>query len=373
MADLISCLQFAVGLVKNDCACIDTDSAPEDYDRSDSGYYLDDMEIAPPLAFSKAAADCSEFWDLMTEAREQGIRDFITDFVITARQYTTIKVSPYDGEFTDNQKINMVLTGIHKQYLAAMYRPIGYVRGATMEIRKVGLIMNMAGTYTVNVYDSSQLYSENITLSPLKSIDVVVTTPGVLATANVPSGDGSVWKFPMWKDDRKLSYYFVYDPVGAKPYNVRFNCGCSKGTRPWEKYLYGRGVQTDDIKELELLSRDHSPYSYGLYLSGSLSCDGFDWMCRNWNYQTDSFARVMARLIQLYSIRKLCALILNSRRINAFTLLNRDILAARMEAISRLIMDPSEGNMPYLYRNIPKGVTGCWECESKFKKAAIIV
>jgi len=371
MADLSECLKYAVGLAKNECACLDPDEGEtfEDYNRSDSGYYLDDMEIAPSLQFPKAANECRTFWEMMKEAREQGIRDFITDFVSQSRMYTTIKMSPYDGEFVDNKKVNMVVTGINKQYLVAMYRPLRYVRGAVMEVKQIGLIMNMAGVYTLNVYKSTDLYSPEVTPVPVQTDTITVVTPGVLATTDL----ATAWSLPMWEDNQKVTYYFVYDPMGAKPYNLKFNCGCTNGTKPWESFITGKGIQTDDIARLEIDAQSHSTNSYGIYLKGSLTCDGFDWMCRDWNFKTDSFARVMARLIQLYSIRKLHALILNSSRINAYTLLKPEALQQRIIGISRMINDPALGNMPYLFRNIPRGVTGCWECESRAMKGSIIV
>lgn len=372
MTAITECLKYSVGLTKTQCECLGLASDAEEWEdinRSDSGYFLDDMELSPSLQIPKASLECREFWDMMEEAREQGIRDFVTDFLSQSKQHTHIKVTPYDGEFTDNQKINMVLSGINRQYLVAMYRPLKYVRGATMEIKQIGLILNTPGTYTLNVYDSSQLYSDAVTLTPLKTDTITVVTPGVLATKPLTTA----WNLPMWKDDRKLTYYFAYDPAGARPYNIKFNCGCSNGSRGWEKHLYGKGIQTDDLNSLEVDSQSYSEYSYGIHLKGSLTCDGFDWLCREWNYQTDSFARVMARLIQLYSIRKLYALILNTRKINAFTLLKTpEAMIQRMSGLTQMINSPETGNMPYLFRNVPKGVTGCWECESKFTKGSII-
>jgi len=370
--ELIECLKYSVGLSQVPCECL-TDP-PEESDRSDSGYYLDDMEIAPPLQFPKAATDCEEFWTMMERARADGIRDFITDFLIHSRTTTTLKLTPFDGYFMDWEKINLVLTGINQQYLVSRFEPIRLIRGGVLEVRKVGLILNTAGTYTVNIYRSIDLYSEAVTLTPYKTIQVTVTTPGVMAEASVPMDpDQGVWKLPLWDGDRRVTYFFVYDPVGAKPYNVKFDCGCTGGLKPWQKHLYAKGLQVNDVKKLVVETQSLSDFSYGLAISGSLTCDGMDWMCRNWNYKTDSFGRVMARLIQLYSIRKLHALILNSRRINAYTLLKPESLQQRIIGISQMIADPIQGNMPYLIRNIPRGVTGCWECESPFKKGNISV
>jgi len=364
MEDLTTCLKYAVGLAKTECDC-DSEGIPDDFDRSDSGYYLDDMELAPALQFPKSSVDCQSFWTMMETAREQGIRDFMTDFLVKSKMYTNIKVSPYDGEFSDNKKINRVVSGITKDTLVAMYKPIKYVRGAVMEVRKVGLILNLPGTYTVKVYKSSDM------VTPVKTIDVTVTTSQVLATADVPSGDGGVWRLPMWEDANKLTYYFAYDRNGSSPWNIRFNCGCTNGTKAWEKHLFAKGIQTDDITQLEINTPSYSHYSYGLYVYGSLTCEGFEWMCRDWNYKTDSFARVMARLIQLNSIRKLHALILNSRRINAYTLLKPETMQARIAGLGQMIDDPVQGNIGYLFNNIPRGVTGCWECRSQFSKRTI--
>lgn len=370
MADLDVCLKYAVGLSQDNCDCIGDTDRPEDYNRSDSGYYLDDMEIAPPLIMPKVAKDhCVSFWNMMQRARTDGIRDFVTDFLVMSKDYTSIKTTPFDGSFADNEKINNVLTGINKQYLVAKYEPIKYVRGAIWEIRDLGLITNTAGTYTLEVYKSSDLGT------PLYSQDITVTTPGVLATQKPQGGSPAadvVWKLPLWEEDRKLKYYFVYDRGASAPYNMKFNCGCGSRTRQWQKHLRSWGMQTDDISTLEINSTGNN-FSQGIWINGSLTCDGFDWMCREWNYKTDSFARVMARLIQLYSIRKLHSLILNSRRINAYTILAPEALQNRQAAISMMIKDPQEGNMAYLFRNIPRGVTGCWECPSKFQKRSIRV
>jgi len=368
MADLAAaeCLKYSVGLSKNKCTCLGlADDANEwtEILRSDSGYYLDDLELSPSLQMPKASLECIDFWTMMAEAREQGIRDFATDFMAKSKIYTSVKMSPYDGVFTDKEKVNQALTGINKTYLVAKYKPLRYVPGAIWEVRKLGLVLNLPGTYTLNIYSSADLYNENIVPTPIQTQAITVATAGVITEVDVE------YDLPLWDDGyKKLSYYIAYDRQGAKPYNIKFNCGCTNGTRPWEQHMKGDGIQTDDVATLENVSQGLSDFSYGIYVSGSLTCDGFDWLCRDWNYKTDSFGRVMARLIQLYSIRKLHALILNSRKINAYTLLKPESLVKRITGITAMIEDPIQGGMPFLYNNIPFDATGCWECNTDMEK-----
>lgn len=369
MADLQDCLKYAVGLSANDCECLQDENRPEFYNRSDSGYYLDDLEIAPPLQYPKAAnATCQEFWALLEAARANGIRDFVTDFMAMSKQYNTLDMTPFDGAFADNQKISIALAGITQQYLVSKYEPREYKRGATMEVRKVGLVTNTPGTYTISIYRSSDIGSTLPAPTTIRDIDVTVTTPQKLATAEVPGG---VLQLPLWKDDRKESYYFVYSRGASIPYNMKYNCGCGTNTRTWERWIKGKGIKTNDITTLEDVQPTYSAYSYGIYVEGSLSCDSFDWLCRQWNYKTDAFARVMARLIQLYSVRKLHTIMLNSQRVNAYTMISSEALVKRQAAITRMIQDPTMGNMPWLFKNMPKGVTGCWTCPPTIQRKSI--
>lgn len=360
MTDAQECLKYAVGLVQVECSCLGTIDAESK--RSDSGYYLDDMEIGPPLQYPKAVGEyCDAFWAMMSRARADGIRDFLSAFIVMSGKHNRIKVSPFDGSFVDEEDANLVLS-VGKSHLVVKYTPKSYVRGAVWEIKTVGIMMNLAGSYTLNVYKHTDL------TTPFKTQAINQATDNVLEKVTL----AEKWELPLWYDNRIQSYYFVYDRGVSSPWNIKFNCGCTNGTKPWERYLQAKGMQTDDVTDLNTNSSSSS-FSNGIYLHGSLTCDSFDWMCRDWNYKNNPFAAQMAKLIQLFTIRKLYALILNSTKINRYTLLDKNNLVKRIALINKMIEDPRVGNLPYLVREIPKGVTGCWECTQRFQKRSIFV
>ena len=132
----------------------------------------------------------------------------------------------------------------------------------------------------------------------------------------------------------------------------------------------------------------------GLVLVGSADCLGLNWICERFNSsvfgRTNDLAawyRVLAKLTQFKAAEMLASMILESGRINRYTLLNGDILAqkrAYFEAqyynyIGTVEYKPRKGEiftgrLRWLAENIPANVTDCLKCKSGgFKKSSILV
>ena len=85
------CYENIIGLSRTECTCYDDDK-PADFDTSESGLYLDELE---PLDQLEGLDNCEKgsVWEAMEKARENAVRFFIQDTNSKLLQtYQTMKV-----------------------------------------------------------------------------------------------------------------------------------------------------------------------------------------------------------------------------------------------------------------------------------------
>lgn len=354
---LQDCFKNIIGFTENDCPCFD--QKPEGWNESLSGFYIDDMEYGIPLQSVSASSDCGEgsVWSLMERARQKAIRNFLTDFTVAMEATNTKAFQGFNGPFANHKEsFNRTMTGLD-QFAGVRYVPIRY-KGVQMTIREICVYFDNSNPVDVELYSSEDsAVIEAWTITPVAGRKTCFTLPNAVT-------------LPLSKNGQPIEYYFVYDSTGNKPKNIKYTCGCGAGQNPTlYNYLDGYGFSINDMNDLQDVT-EKSQYVNGIQPVGTISCDSTSWLCDNWDYWSDPFARVMANTIQWYAITILAGSILNSGRINFYTLLHKESLLGRISSLRKKIGE----NMTYLVANIPKGASDCMRCDhSRYQKKTISV
>lgn len=346
--DLTNCFEQIIGLTQANCPCLT--GKPDGYNVSKSGYFVDDLEYGIPLPSIGSSADCGEgsIWDLMSRARQEAIRDFVADLSIMITQSNQKPTGSYFGPLANyKESHNSTLTKV-KKWAGAKYTPIKY-KGSSMRLTELCGFFSSPGPVQVQIFSSLDL-------------DNPINTYVIQAVKNRKSCFAlpTPLDLPLSNNGQKVEYYFVYDSTNNKPRNLKWDCGC--GSKPQlYSYMKGGGFSIDDLSELAFVNGVNE-YTNGLYPVVQIGCDTTGWLCRDWDYMTEPFARVMANTVMYYSIMKLAGFILNSSRINFYTLLKREELFGKRASMRKKI----EFNMNYLIDNIPPGASDCIDCRGTY-------
>jgi hypothetical protein len=258
------------------------------------------------------------------------------------------------------------------------------LKGAVLIVEEIGLCIDR--TANINVFIVS---SEDLT-TPVASL-VVPTVADTLSFASFPTP----LELPLYSEScEDLKYFFVYQRGTAQPKAGNFTCGCSgrRGRKDWQKFVKARGVEADSLADLD--SPKTSSRTNGVVLVGRADCLGLSWVCERFDINLFSqmndlaaWYRVLAKLVQYKAAELLISMILESGRINRYTLINGENLAAQRAYLEAQYFNyvgtvkhnprPGElftGRLRWLAENIPANVTECLKCKnSGFKKSSIIV
>lgn len=365
MPTIQDCLKTAIGLSQRDCNCFDP--KPTGWNVSESGLFIDSIDEGVPLEFPAGTAGCGEggVWDMLERARVAGIQEFIIGFLTTTMRNAGNSIVPTRGEIGDNKNDTALIVNNPVVGFALKFKTM---RGAACTINGISMTMAGAATFTVKVFRSDGDYS-----TPIFS-QAITTLNNKKTTFNLTSP----WVLPFTDDlGNPYTYHVVYERTsGILPRNNVFNCGCGSQIRHWDPYLQRyKGFALTSWGDLNENVDGYDDFTYGIQLDTSFSCDATKWICINkLQYQTDGFAAVIAKAIQLYSVNKLLGGILNSTAINRFTLLPKDGIISRLNANNKSL----EAQMIWLGQNMhtyASSMTDCFTCKADnvFVKQEILV
>lgn len=351
---LDKCFLDVVGITERDCECFD--EKPEDWNRSLSGLYIDDLAIGIPLRSGEAIRGCGDgsVWDLMDHARKSGVRQFLTDFVVAINATNMKSFQGYSGVFANYKEAHNRALNNLKRYAYVKFTPKKY-KGVVWQLSELCVFFDSDAPVEVYLYGSDNMNEE---------INSWQITPKAKKKTCVEVDE----LLPLEKSGRRVDYYFVYDSTDNKPRNLMFDCGCGGRSLLYD-YFTAQGYSIDDMNQLGLDTGGTGNVN-GIMPVGSIQCDSSGWMCREWDYWYDPYARVIARTIQFYSIVEMAKMILNSGRINFTTLTKQEHLLGKVSHLKKKI----EESMIYLVANIPKDASDCIMCDhSRFQKQLISV
>lgn len=366
----LQCLETLIGLASRDCPC-NSAGRPETYDQSLSGLYLDDYEHGLSQVFAQSAKDCGDgdLWAVLQKARYEGINDFVTYLFRAIGQNLNSFVDGFSGEFGEVNKraVNTGDTGCKKDITGFWIKPNVY-NGASIKFKKVWLAISTAGTYEVKIHDMADL------TTPVATVSIVHPGGYELVGFDVPVDDQVQ---PLSEAGKPISYSVSYERNGGIPLNYTYYCGCGDQYKPmWMKnqYMKSMGFCVDNLSELFPENTNCNRLNTGgLIVEWELICDPAEWLCK----QDDSFwkltqwGRVASKAAQLLCTQKVIAAILDTARINFYTMFSADALIEKKLAFARL----TDELIAYLAENMPPHVNHCWSCkpQQNFSKRGIIV
>jgi hypothetical protein len=163
--------------------------------------------------------------------------------------------------------------------------------------------------------------------------------------------------------------YLVFDiqnsQAGLVPRNNKIRCSCGKKEK-WDQFFYANGVTADTLAGL--VDASESTYAYGFRLQLSVAC-GNSWLCQQFDFVNDPWARVMAECIALYGMKKLAGMILVNPYPEKYTMITREEIAFHRDRINTLLGE----RMPWLAANLPHYYQDCFACNDKARAIEYLV
>lgn len=360
----LECIKNIIGLSQSDCACLGVESKPVDWNTSLSGLFIDDIEMGVPLIMPTSSLDCGEtsIWTLLEKARDEALNEFLTNYLIMLPKYQARKQNDYKFEFGSLKKVNKVL-GLTKQYAGVYIKSIKQHRGSVLRVNNICLYVDSASAIDVEIYQVNDDYLE------LMHTETVNTTSNRNTCQAVSYSGNAYIDLPLVNNyGESIEYFIMYDRTGIQPWNVQYHCGCSSTKPQWMQEVYAGAIEVDDITTSRDASLNRS-YTYGLKLDTELRCDPTSFMCNDLDFGSDGWSRAMAKTIQLFAQRKLVQYLIDSPRLNRFTILNTDSLFKKRSDINGEI----EYRMEYLSARYPYTKSDCFICKDagEFQKLTI--
>jgi len=346
----LDCLNGLVGLSNRDCPCVSGDQ-PSGWNDSTTGYFLTDTEYGFPLTDAVFAnLECGEgsVWEALDNARTEAIRDFQSDLLQSMNAMRDQKIPAWNGLIgkTDGTFIAPnVVTGIQ-------IRPRLRSRDAVFVVTAIHTAIETAGTYSVAIKSNDYEFDE------------------VTETITVP---GDRWARHQLATPVRLPFYVLHEEsvrysveLNANGSRVRNNkAACCGRAGAWSHLLDVGGFNVEGVNnELNYCSSTF----WGVAVEGYFECAKLDWICNLSELNSLDFLDLVARCIQFKGAAKMISRVLESGRINYWTVLAPEALAAKRTTLQTMYAD----YVQWLVKNLPDGVSGCWGCMKNMPRMTTI-
>lgn len=332
MSSLITdCLEYAFGITNIECECIE-DNRPSDYDASDSGLFLD--EIISLKMFKENNCFEGDLWTKITASKREALNILKADVIGCVANNAQLTRKVFKGIIGDPQKVSSRDESVGSNTKAGMKMYAANIVGGKSSIRRIGLALNTTGTYELNLYSNQS--------------DVALGTYTLNATANKLTWNDVVIELPLESDyNYNLIYYFVVTlPTNVKPKEVKTDCGCGSGFKPfyninapsfnsmtpkgqfeWANYVMVTGIQGSDISIIDDW-RTQGNHTNGVLLDIQFSCNTETVICNgDLDYQSDPIAMALAGAYRYLTAYHLALKIIRDPEPTKFTMLPFDQLA----------------------------------------------
>lgn len=365
MAD---CLDSIIGLTQNDCSCYGSEpgSWTED-NKTDTGFYITDTtEGFTELEHLHNAIDCgggADIFEALTTARSKAIEQFRTDLGVTIRTQFNNSLS-YDT--TLGRLSHSGAASQNGAFVGVRIRPLPF-RYAELVITKVYLGLNASESVNVVFKTNADRYVDGD--NTFTEVTVPFTTVANKFVAVDRSSNPIV--LPMYnarETEEELKYFAVYEmPSGASPLNNTFTC-CGNRQK-WHRHLLAEGftAPAGDVDTLDDVISGQTG-SMGLVLEGYVQCKVDSFLCDLESMGEWETAKIVARTVGYKASAILYQKVLDSAKINRFTLENPE----RLETAAMEMVANYNHNIQWIAHNLPRNAKDCLNCKAgqDFKKIA---
>jgi hypothetical protein len=345
----MECLEKVIPLSRTECECSE-DNRPVDYNEGQSNFYLDELE-GFPFETIKSIADCEtgNLWDLMTKARENATKSFVSDLLSCMQTNLQPKRPNYSG-MLGQSAFNTTLS-LTETYVGQRIKPYRVV-GGKMSIKKIGLILNTNVAVQVRVYSN-----ENMT-TPIAAYTINAVANTVSNATLTPA-----LELPLWSDNiNDLEYYFIYTLSGFQPKNNSHGCvPCGTGEKnpKWKNWVDVKGIKGNSTNYEAFAGHNEL---HGMILTADINCDANRFICSDeypLNFATDGYAMKIAETIRYRAGALLIDDVLSSGQINRYTMMDREALYGKRNYYRK----KSEDNIAWLCSNTPYINNDCFTCK----------
>lgn len=360
-----ACLQNVIGLSQTPCDCW-TDK-PEDYNTSDSGYYLD--ELLPINNFANLE-NCEDetIWDIMAKSREEAIKRYIADVKALLLQKFEVTLPYFKGKIGE-AKATLALN-VSGNYAGVILR-CNPAKSAYMRIKAVGAIFNTTGSKHIFLYNN---------------LGNLITEFDITTVANAYYNNilPNYIELPLYSEDTEiLHYYLFYTDDAIKPLNNSLTCSQCPGFSPcwslngscwkrpiknnrfhWAKYLQVTGFIFNNLSDLYEINYGYSSAMYGLTVDVEMYCAIDDVFCTDEIiYSGSAIANAQALAIRFKAAEYAIGNNLMSDKLTRSKLINRDtLLQYKIEWQTEY-----EKYINFIAENFDVEQTSCLGCKDNMK------
>jgi hypothetical protein len=352
-----ACFEDVIGLSRTDCDCFGT--PPVGFDTSASGIYLDEV---PGLNLEKifASAGCSEDgWDILTRARENGLRKMKSEVVRAVQLETKVK-RPIGRSIIGKEKGSKSVT-LGKSFHGLDLKFDKNVIGGTAVVKRIGGAFKFTGSVVVTVYD---IYGDTVATRTIAAVQNKLNWTDI--------EEISIYLSEYTSDSHR--FWFLFQPTSgqsALDYKIA-SCGCTGKPRfsvdapfrmdpvvldgqNWTAWARCGGTYGNDFESRE--DWQHANETQGLALDIDFKCDANTVICSGEpNYAQDEVQMSFAAGVQLYSALEVIAEVTKSTRVNREAIAGGDEMELTRVGLIKdakdvvdfivqvLTSDPDEGN-----------------------------
>lgn len=347
----LTCLNTLVGLSKTAYSCF-TDLMPDDFDASDSGYHLTDVDNGLTVAQQCSVAG----WGILQDALEQAIREVKTDLRAKLRERFDSRMYPFRGEI--GKRTKTAVLSVSPDYIGVRVQIRNQIKGAKFVFKKIYVGLNAVDTVDITVTSNDPGFTEP---DPVE----ITTVANQFASTTV------TWELPMWSYTEfeagdYLEYYISIPRGSAQPVNNTFSC-CGS-TPAWLQYFRVDGMAADDDNGTGGMFGNQAN---GFVLDGYLTCEELDWICELEELNGYYLLDVVARAIQMRGAAISISALIDTIQVNPCTGYQFESLNTRRAYLNKRYAD----YVDWIAQNMPTGVTQCFTCkpEQKFHKNKMLV
>jgi len=362
----IDCFENIIGISRTECVCYPDQSAQ--YNTSESGLYLDELETLPQL---NGLTNCEDgnIWQILDKSREQAILSFIADMNGELIKNFRLKRKPFKGLIGRNMWKTTHSLALNSYAGLTMY--CADIVSGIVNIQKIGLLFDTSTSFDVIITDNLNNIYGTYTVTSVANTYTEFTLPMPL-------------ELPLHSEQiDNLQYYIYYQVNGFNPLNNDLSCGCG-GFKPifdlhnpycsgsqtpnnksfpgWANFFMVAGWKYTTLPTFydEDFDIGTDNYMYGLTLTVDVKCKTTEVLCKDsLDFDGNPLAHGMAQMIRYKASEILITDLLRSTNLNRSTMMNAEqLIAFRNENIIRYNELKS-----WFIENVDIKTNDCFQCK----------
>lgn len=327
----MACYDNIIGLSRNTCQCVP--AAPENYNTSLSGLYLDELPLLDSLSgYEKCGV--GTVWDMLSRARASAVSTFISDTNSLLMSRYSTRMPRFSGDIGEGAAKTKLTTS--SQYAGARIATRG-TRGATMKITKIGTLFSAVGSVTLKIFNSlNEQVGDDIELETKNGFMLNALATPISLPMYIPFAPTQ-------------EYFLVFEYNDAnKPGLNTIDCRCGhlgetpwyntanphwgrkfSEARGWARWVMVGGWSGDTLTEFDQCDTSTRLELNGLTFSVEIGCDLSQVLCKETlDFNNDPLALTMAYAIRYQSGVQMASSLLTSTELLRANTINRDALKA---------------------------------------------